>query len=101
MIEEIVPLWWLSFVDPNSDKEDKGLGVCLVGPARTHMDAIQLAWKKGCNPGGEVMSIPFPEHVAVRVPAGFCDRLLTRAEAEGLDELLATNALPIASEKEN
>ena len=43
------PWWYLSFVG-----EDRWLGGCLVEATDIH-DAVDIAWKAGCNPGGEVL----------------------------------------------
>jgi len=52
-----VAFWhYLSFAD-----ERGFLGVCWV-KARGLIDACQIARKRGCNPGGEVMCLGLPKH---------------------------------------
>ena len=76
--------WWLSFAD-----EERFRGCCVVGPTTTDMaDAHLLATELGCNPGGEVMGIVFPEMHSSWIPVHMRNRLLTKGEAKSLDRLM-------------
>lgn len=50
--------WWLSFADGDRPAGDQFLGVCVVR-GRDMREAVSRAWKLGCNPGGQVLGIPF------------------------------------------
>src|SRR5262245_19123239 len=60
-------LWWLSFATPDEErpwwkfwrraKEGHFLGVVIV-QAPDMEEAVQVAWRKKINPGGEVRGIP-------------------------------------------
>lgn len=66
--------WYLSFVH----QADGWLGACFV-EAEGLEDAIQRAWRLGCNPGGQVAGYG-PLQVAIK--DGYAHRLLTLEEAE-------------------
>lgn len=51
--------WWLSFVD-RVDDVALNLGACIVIGNSLH-DAVGMAWRAGCNPGGEVAGTPLPK----------------------------------------
>ena len=61
------PLWWLSFAEPDEEKpwwkfwrkakEGEFLGVVIVQAPDIH-EAVQVAWRKHINPGGEVCGMP-------------------------------------------
>ena len=61
------PLWWLSFGEPDEDKpwwkfwrrakEGEFRGVVIV-QAPDMEEAVQVAWRKKINPGGEVCGMP-------------------------------------------
>ena len=61
------PLWWLSFGEPDEEKpwwkfwrrakEGEFLGVVIVQAPDIH-EAVQVAWRKKINPGGEVCGMP-------------------------------------------
>jgi len=78
--------FWLSFADGNRPKGTQLLGVCIVD-APDFLAAIHLCHKIGINPGGEVQGGPFPP--GLTLPEGYKNRLLTRAEAEEAENLLA------------
>lgn len=82
-----MPLWWLSFCDATRPKGEQFLGAAIVR-AEDIAGAIRAAWRFGCNPGGEVLSEPFPEDLEDAVPDHFRHRLLSRAECAEVDELL-------------
>lgn len=74
------PLWWLSFAEPDEERpwwkfwrRAKGgqfLGVVIV-QAPDMDDAVQVAWRKKINPGGEV-----------------CGILILNADLDDLDRLI-------------
>ena len=69
-------VYWMSFVDPD---DGHFLGVAIVH-AEDPLTAVQEAWARGCNPGGEVGIMgPFPPDVVAEADM---NRLLDRAEAE-------------------
>ena len=51
--------WWISFAS-----EEGFLGVCIVEGV-TFDDALQNAWSRGCNPGGEAQGTRIPIEDAV------------------------------------
>lgn len=73
--------WWLSFA------EDRFLGVAIVR-APTWLDAVRRTHRLGINPGGQVSWEQLGTEEAVRVPAGWLDRLLTREECAELERLM-------------
>jgi hypothetical protein len=73
--------WWLSFCDPDRPAGTKFLGVCCV-EGWDILSAVTRAHELGCNPGGEVAAWKIP---GTPDPA-WCNRLLTRAEAEAFPE---------------
>lgn len=75
--------WYMSFTDDTRPKGSQFLGAALV-LAVTLEEAIRASWTLGCNPGGAVMAVPLP--VGARPDPAFCNRLLTREEAEGMPE---------------
>jgi hypothetical protein len=79
--------FYLSFCDDTRPAGGQFLGACVVGPVPHMIDAVQLAHRLGCNPGGEVMGIALPDDIGSKIPASLKLRLLSRAEAESLDRL--------------
>lgn len=77
--------WWLSFADGDKPKGQQFLGVAVVH-ALGLGDATMQAHRLGINPGGEVLGIPAPAWV--KPPQEYTHRLLTKAEAQSLDEVL-------------
>lgn len=86
-------LWWLSFTDPDiaaripAEQRRPGgpsfLGVCIV-EAATEVGATIAAHAAGCNPGGQVATYgPF---LAGSIPSEWCNRLLTKDEADRVPE---------------
>lgn len=71
--------WWMSFAD--GPPPDGFLGVALV-QGNTFEKAVEKAWRKGCNPGGEINAFP----LAVVPPRKLRHRLLNRAEATDLQD---------------
>jgi hypothetical protein len=67
--------WWLSFVD-----EDEWLGGAVVD-ALSFLDAVGVAHRLGCNPGGQVAGWP-----VVGIPDEYTGRLLTREEVSALHD---------------
>lgn len=81
-------IWWLSFADQTRPTGQHFLGVALV-IAGDMAQAVRVAWKLGVNPGGEVLGMELPTWCWGLVyenllPVG---KLLTRAEAEALDQI--------------
>jgi hypothetical protein len=80
------PLWWLSFVEPDEEKpwwkfwrrakEGEFLGVAIVH-ATSLEAAMQEAWNRKINPGGEIMGM-----MIINAEVNNMNRLLTREEAE-------------------
>lgn len=54
-------VYYMSFVDPDLPKGERFSGACLVH-ASDPKDAIETAWKCGCNPGGEIQML-VPEFI--------------------------------------
>ena len=77
-------LWWLSFCDGSLPKGSQWLGACIVH-AETFLDAVRVAHRLGCNPGGQVAGgeIPAVTHWLIR--DGECGRLLSRDEANAFN----------------
>lgn len=72
--------WYLSFADPARPKGEQFLGAAIVD-GEDLASAITSAWRRGCNPGGEVMGIEITS-ISDRVVESYRFRLLTRDEAE-------------------
>lgn len=72
---------YMSFVDPKKPAGQRFLGACLVH-AESFEEAIKEAWRRGCNPGGEVMGLE-PEFLPSEK---WYNRLLSK---EQLDEMEA------------
>lgn len=72
--------WYLSFAEP-----DHFLGGLFI-QARGFVSAMQKSHEMGLNPGGEVASWgPLPaEAIARKIPENMRNRLLTKAEVEGM-----------------
>lgn len=77
--------WWLSFCDGDKPEGSQFLGCAIVRGGNIGEAAFE-AHRLSCNPGGEVAGMPFPDHVIM--PEGATNRLLTRAEAEAIDDEL-------------
>jgi len=79
------PLWWLSFGEPDEEKpwwkfwrrarEGEFLGVVIVQAPDIH-EAVQVAWRKKINPGGEVCGMPI-----LNADLNDLDRLIPYEEA--------------------
>lgn len=46
-------VYYMSFVQSDRPKGERFVGACLVH-ANSFEEAIKTAWKRGCNPGGEI-----------------------------------------------
>lgn len=86
---------WLSFCDGDRPAGDQFLGACIVRihatdePRHDTREAIQAAWRLGCNPGGECRLIggwDFPDTSII--PEEWIGRLLTREKCEEFDRLM-------------
>jgi hypothetical protein len=85
-------LWWLSFADPHKPEGQQFLG-CAVMAGADLGAAARNAHVFGCNPGGEVLGVEFPEDLAALVPARWRRRLLSREDVAAFDaELRAAKA---------
>lgn len=80
-------LWWLSFCDPKRPSGTQFLGACIVGGDNIAA-AARNAHVFGCNPGGEVMGMEVPGHLAHFVDDAWKKRLLTKAECDAFDEAM-------------
>ena len=79
-------LFWLSFCDPDRPKGSQFLGACIVeGQSGVPMSAIQTAWLRKCNPGGEVQIAEILPSLVKHVAPKWMNRLLTREEAQEFD----------------
>lgn len=96
------PYWWLSFYDRIGDDGEAHdaqcsccggqvgggtvrlpIGVAIVTSHGDIGEAVQKAWDRGCNPGGEVRGERLPDLPADSLPAKLTHRLLLdRAEIE-------------------
>ena len=72
----MMPMWWLSFVDPKGPEGRKFLGVCVVRAADIE-EAMAKAWRLGINPGGEVQGYRCPDG---SIPDDCINRLINRNE---------------------
>lgn len=65
--------YWLSFVDRIDGDIALPIGVAIVR-ADDFLDAVQVSWRRRCNPGGEVAGTLLPHQT---IPAALLDQLLT------------------------
>jgi hypothetical protein len=72
--------FYLSFADNSKPTGSQWLGACVV-EADDAKEAIEEAWRAGCNPGGEVLAFK----TSKRPSARFYDRLLTMDDIRELD----------------
>ena len=77
-----VTWWWMSFVDPDTDRFLGGCAVQARGPA----SAILESRKQFCNPGGELVAYPFPDFV--EVGQQWANRLMTEEEVHQFNDWL-------------
>ncbi len=75
--------WYLSFGAPG-----KFLGGVYL-QARGHTHALMESHHLGINPGGEVLHIQVPPHIAAMIPEAFKNRLLGKADLEECDRLMS------------
>lgn len=75
-------LWWLSFCDPDKPAGSQFLGACIV-EADHFSDAIATAWRRKCNPGGEVAAFECPKDKTV--DPKWMNRLLSRDDIAAMD----------------
>lgn len=78
--------WWLSFIDPDREEGQQFLGICMV-KATNNITACALAWDLGCNPGGQVAALEFPEGWAPKPE--YAETLFEGDEATRLSKLEA------------
>jgi hypothetical protein len=80
-----VPIYWLSFRDPDLPEGSQFLGAAIV-EAQTFRLALARSWTLGYNPGGEIavhIVDPKNEDAVADLPR---DQLLSREQAEALLE---------------
>lgn len=80
--------FWLSFADPQRPKGEQFLGATII-EAHSFDAALRRAWHRGVNPGGEVRGTQLPDDWIKRVPQSYHGRVLTRAECQEIDAILA------------
>lgn len=80
-----MPLYWLSF-----ERDGHWRGAVVLA-AENPGHACERAWRLGLNPAGEVEFTVFPDGVPTP-PQEYCNRLLTRADVDELDKVLARAA---------
>jgi len=68
--------FWLCF-----RRDGAFAGVAIVD-AGNLAGAAQIAWERGCNPGGEIVSVELPP--SLQIDPSFRNRLLDRADATRL-----------------
>lgn len=79
------PWQWLSFCDTDKPEGQRFIGVAIVR-GWSVADAALMAHVLGCNPGGQVMAVPAPEHFG-DPPIEWQNKLVTdKAEIERLTE---------------
>lgn len=76
-----MPLFYLSFCDPEKPKGSQFLGGCIV-EAPSFISAAPAAHSKGCNPGGAVTIVEIPAHAEHNAPEADRNRLLSKEEME-------------------
>lgn len=81
-------LYWLSFVDENKIPGTAFIGASIVA-ADTSENAPIVAYKKGCNPGGQIAIMEITEHQD-KINPDYFHRLLTKEETEN-ELFLKTN----------
>lgn len=77
--------FWLSFADGDLPKGTQFLGGVFV-EAESAEHAVKRAAEIGCNPGGDILITKSPD--GIRMAGEWMDRLLDRAEAGRVGELL-------------
>lgn len=78
-------IYWLSFVDPDKPEGKEFLGACLV-EADGFLLAVKAAYRKGCNPGGEVAGSTVPTEMVKYINTKWMNRLLTKDECIEFEE---------------
>ena len=81
-MSDATALYWLSFCDPEKPEGHAFLGVVIV-QAIDFESAVQEAWVRGINPGGEVMGMPIPSKVH-DLASGSSGRLIQKPEIDSL-----------------
>lgn len=74
----------MSFVDHERPQGQKYLGSCVVDGEDLE-NATKNAWRIGCNPGGEILSVEVPEYLRIDK---WMNRLLTEQEVREMDKEL-------------
>ncbi len=73
------PWWWLSFADPDKPEGQRFAGVCIVQGSNME-DAVSEAWRRKCNPGGEIMALALGYLTEEKVPLECRNRLMSGEE---------------------
>ena len=77
--------WWLSFAEPFLEKGSQFLGVLIISvPAGS--DPVTESHMRKLNPGGQVAMQEIPLSEIGHVPEGMRNKLLSRSEAESLND---------------
>lgn len=83
---------YMSFCDAKKPEGSQFLGACLVY-ANDLREAIEEAWRLGCNPGGEIMSAE-PDFLP---DEKWYNRLLSEKEIDQMsDEVIESRAKGVA-----
>ena len=85
MAQAEMTYWWLSFVDPERPEGKRFLGGTIVA-ARDEKGAIEEAWRRGVNPGGEVMIVAIPAGKLSKMRPDWFNRLVSEEEIEAAGE---------------
>lgn len=72
-------LHWMSFCDPDKPEGTQFLGVAIV-EAFDLGEAMTIAWRRGCNPGGEVGSFEIPADKHDQIPDELRHVLLSKGD---------------------
>ena len=55
--------WWVSFAGPEGNR-----GLLIAGPADSVTEILKECNRRGVNPGGEVLALPFDEAILIKNP---------------------------------
>lgn len=69
------------FTDSSIQGEDRFLGL-VVADAENWAEALAVTHERDINPGGTAVIIPIP--ISRTIPVSYCNRLLSKSEAETL-----------------
>ena len=85
--------YWCSFLDRKRPPGSRFLGVSIVGPCETAFAVMPTAWRKRCNPGGEVRFEPLTTCQIAAIPEGMRNVLILPQDVPDVQHLIdkATN----------